>query len=368
MKRPILWVTLSIAVITAVSIGSCNNKAETIQPEFRKLTAAVYASGTLLPEQEYKVVSTVDGYMNEAYVKEGDTVKMGQVLFYVSNEVREAQEVGSEAVVRKTISTVSEDAPVFRELQGRIEVANIKMQQDERQFKRYEKLYSEDAVSKSTYEKIYLQYQSSLKEYQNLKRQYEQQKLNGNLQLQQAQNQLQVTRAQQNVGRLKSFIDGVVYDVYRKQGDVINPNQPIALIGAGDMIAKLSVDEDDLDKVYVGQKVMITMDAYDDKVFNAHISKVYPLLNKVEQAFRVDAVFDDELPVGVYGLNLEANIVLTQDKEVMVIPRSAIQKGDSVWIEKEGDEVKVPIKTGMSDDNWVEVRSGLDKSSTIILK
>lgn len=368
MKRPIIWATLGIAAITTVLAIGCSNKAETTQPVMKQLTAAVYASGTLLPEQEYKVVSSVDGYLEEAYVKEGDTVKKGQPLFYISSQVRQAQEQGANAVVQRTISTVREDAPQFKELEGRIEVARIKSEQDELQYKRYKKLFDEDAISKSSYEKYYLQYQSSLKDYQNLKQMYEQQTLSGKLQLQQAQNQLQVNRAQQNQGKMTSFSDGVVYDIYKEQGDLVNPNQPIALIGSGDMIAKLLIDEDDLEKVYEGQEVVITMDAYENQVFNAHIKKVYPMLNKAEQSFRVDAVFDKALPVGAYGLNLEANIVLAKDKEVMVIPRIALQKGDSVWIDDNGTEKQVHVITGIADDEWIEVKSGLDKSATIILK
>lgn len=368
MKRPIIWATLGIAVtVTTLAVG-CGGKNETVQPQFKKLTSAVYASGTLLPEQEYKVVPSIDGYLQETYVKEGDTVTKGQELFYVSNEVREVQEQGANAVVQRTIRTVSDDAPMFKELEGRIEVARIRKEQDELQYNRYKKLHEEDAISKSSYEKYYLQYQSSLKDYQNLKQQYEQQRLSGKLQLQQAENQLQVNRAQQNIGRLKSFVNGVVYEIYKKQGDLVTPNQPVALVGAGNLIAKLYVDEDDLDKVYEGQQVMITMDAYDDKVFKARIKKIYPILNKVEQSFKVDAVFDEALPVGTYGLNLEANIVLAENKEVMVIPRAALQKGDSVWVKKDGEELKVPVKTGIADDQWVEIKSGLNKSSTIILK
>lgn len=359
---------LGIVAITAFSLSSCGGKKDTAQPQVRKLTAAAYASGTLLPEQEYKVVSTVDGYLQEAYVKEGDTVTKGQALFLVTNEVRDAQTEGAAAVVQKTLPTVGSNAPLLQELTGRIEVARIKKQQDSLDYIRNKNLFDNKAISKSTYEKAYLQYQSSAKDYQNLKRQYEQQTLTSNLQLQQAENQLQINRAQQNVGKLKSFVDGVVYDVYKKQGDLISPTQPVALIGAGDMIAKLLVDEDDLDKVYEGQQVLITMDAFEGKVFKAHIKKVYPLLNKVEQSFRVDAVFDDELPAPIYGLNLEANIVLAKDKEVLVIPRSALHKGDSVLV-KDGDGQKmVHITTGISDDDWIEVKDGLDKNATIIMK
>lgn len=359
---------LGIAAITTIVFAACGSKEETIQPQMKKLTAAAYASGTLLPEQEYKVVSTVDGYLQEAYVKEGDTVSKGQSLFYISNEVRDAQTQGAAAVVQKTLPTVGSNAPLLKELEGRIEVARIKKQQDSLDYIRYKNLYDNKAISESAYEKVYLQYQSSSKDFQNLKRQYEQQRLTSNLQLQQAENQLQVNRAQQNVGKLKSFVNGVVYDIYKKQGDLISPSQPVALIGAGEMIAKLLVDEDDLDKVYEGQQVLITMDAYEEKVFKAHVQKVYPLLNKVEQSFRVDAVFDEALPVGIYGLNLEANIVLAKDKEVLVIPRDALQKGDSVLV-KDGDKNKmVHITTGIGDDNWIEVKSGIDKNATIILK
>ena len=52
----------------------------------------------------------------------------------------------------------------------------------------------------------------------------------------------------------------------------------------------------------------------------------------------------------------------------MVIPRAALQKGDSVLV-KDGDKEKmVHVTTGIADDEWIEVKSGLDKSATIIMK
>lgn len=366
MKRILLGGVILLG--SAMLVASCGEEQETIQPQMKKLTAAAYASGTLLPEQEYKVVSTVDGYLSEAYVTEGDTVTTGQKLFYITNEVREAQEQGAAAVVHKTAPIVANNSPAMQELRAQAEVAQVKQEQDYKQYQRYKKLYEQDAVSKSTYEKYFLQYKSSSKDYENLKNKLQQQQLANNLQLQQAQNQLQVNRAQQNVGKLKSFVNGVVYDIYKKQGDLVAPNQPVALVGAGDMIAKLLVDEDDLDKIYEGQEVLITMDAYNDKVFKAHIKKVYPLLNKVEQSFRVDAAFDEVLPVGIYGLNLEANIVLAKDKEVLVIPRAVLQKGDSVWVKTEDGDKKIHVITGIADDEWIEVKSGLDKTATIIVQ
>ncbi len=362
MKRQSLWLLL-----VAAALG-CGKTGEEVKPEMKLLTSAIYASGTLVPEQEYKVISGVDGYLVDVYVKEGDTVSEGQKLFYISNDVRTAQQQGAALLVERTLPTVSAGAPVFKELAGRMEVARIKKQQDSLQYVRYKKLFEENAISKSSYERYFLQYESSRKDYENLSEQLRQQKLAGDIQLQQAQTQLSVARAQSEVGMLKSFVNGVVYDVYKKEGDLINPNQPVALVGAGDMIAKLSVDESDLNKVYAGQKVLLTMDAFPDKIFKAHITKVYPLLNKVEQSFRVDAVLDDAIPVEMYGLNLEANIVVAERKEVLAIPKTALLKGDSVLVKKDGKEAMVKIEKGIEDDKWVEVKAGLDKSSTIIVR
>lgn len=358
-----------LAGLLLIAIASgCGEKVQEIHPEEKLLTSAVYASGTLLPEQEYKVVSSVDGYLVNSAVNEGDTVRKGQLLFKISSEVREAQQQGAAEIVEKTLPTVVENAPAYKELEGRIELARIKKQQDSLQYIRYKNLYEQNAISKSSYERYYLEYQSSLKEHQNLRQQLQQQRLSGNIQLQQARNQLTVAAAQSGVGVLKSFVDGVVYDIYKKDGDLITPNQPIALIGAGRMIAKLSIDEDDLDKVFEGQKVLITMDAFPDKVFNARIKKIYPVLNKVEQSFKADAVLDDSSPAEIYGLNLEANIVVAEKKKVLAIPKTALLKGDSVIVKKGDKEEKIKIEKGIEDDAWVEVRGGLDKSSTIIIK
>lgn len=362
MKQQLSWLLLAAALV------GCGKKEKEAKPEMKMLTSAVYASGTLLPEQEYKVVSQVDGYLTDALVKEGDTVHKGQLLFTLSSEVRNAQEQGTEALVQKTLPTVTDNSPMLSDLKGRIEVARIKQQQDSLNYVRYKNLFDQNAISKSNYERVYLQYQSSQKEYNSLREQYRQQKLAGDIQLQQAKNQWAIAAAQSDVGKLKSFVNGVIYDVYKKTGDLVSPNQPVALIGAGRMYAKMLIDESDLDKIYTGQKVLITMDAFPDKVFKAHISKVYPLLNKIEQSFRADAELDEPVPVSMYGLNLEANIVVAEKKNVLAIPRAALLKGDSVMVKENGGKKKIKIQKGAEDDNWVEVRSGVTESSILILQ
>lgn len=340
-----------------------------MHPEFRELSAAVYASGSLVTASEYKAVSSVDGYLSETKVTEGDTVDAGQLLFVVSNQIRSAREASARAMVQETYPITGPNAPTLRELRGQLALAQTQVAQDSLMFERYKRLFETNVVSAVNYERYSLAYQSSLRNYQNLKERVAQESLRGNLQMRQAENQLQVANAESNSGRVSSFAHGVVYTIYKQVGDLVSSNQPLALIGAGPLIARLQVDEDDLKKIYIGQKVLLSMDAIPNQVFAARVHKIYPYLDPAAQTFRVDALFDSPPPTETYGLNIEANIVTADKKRVLTLPRQAVQKGDTVWVRGTAGETRpVQIVRGIADDAWVEVKSGVDEQAIVILK
>ena len=348
------------------SMFSCNRE-KVIQPQIKQLTEAVYASGSLVPEYEYKVTSVSEGYLQRSFVNEGDSVTKNQLLFTLDNPNQDAQVQAASELVQRTAPIAGPSSPLVRDIEYRLQAANIRLQNDSQQYERFKNLFDQNAISASTFEKYQLQFETTSKEIESLRQQLKNARLNSAIQLQQATNQLKVASTARNNNQIRSFNEGIVYEVFRETGDMVYPNQPIALIGSGNMIARLLVDEDDFQKVKVGQEVMITMDAYPDKVFTAIISKIYPILNKVEQSFRVDAIFLDPLPGTVYGLNVEANIVLNRNVKALVIPKASVLKGDTVLI-KDGKKVsKVKIQTGVEDNDWVQVTSGLHQSSQLII-
>ena len=346
---------------------ACKQKQTEVKPQMKQLTTAVYASGILVPEEEYKVVAATEGFLERSMYKEGDTVKKGVIMFSLSNVNQQTQVQTAEAIVEKTIPAASENSPLIRELNNRIALARIKLKNDSIQYVRYKTLYDQNAISASSYDRYKLQYETSQRDVAAAEQQLYNQKLSSAIQLQQANNQLQVAKATKSNGTVKSFADGIIFDIYKQIGDMVYANQPIALVGSGPMIAKLSVDEDDLGKISVGQSVLITMDAYPDKVFKATIRKIYPLLNKVEQSFRVDAVFAEEIPIKLYGLNIEANIVVKQKEDALVVPRKALLKGDSVMIKEDGKLTKIKVTVGAQDSDWVQIKTGLNINSTLIV-
>ncbi len=359
---------LGFLLVLACWGGGCHSKRVETQPQMRSMTEAVYASGTLVPEKEYQLMPTNQGFLQEAFIKEGDTIKKGQLLFTLSNDDRRTEVSTASSLVQRTIPVVAPNAPSIKDLETKLESARAGMQNDSLLYFRYKNLLAEQAISSSTFEKYQLAYQTSQNNVKSLQEQIQAQRLSADLQLQQATNALDIARTSKDNGLLRSQTSGVVFEIYKQTGDLVSANQSVALIGSGQMIGKLLVDEDDLEKVKIGAEVLITLDAYPNKIFHAHVAKIYPLLDKQEQSFRVDAYFDDDMPVKLYGLNIEANILVRQKEKALVIPRKALLAGDSVLVRQGGQLARVKIVKGAEDNDFVQVLGGLSISSIIIIE
>jgi HlyD family secretion protein len=96
------------------------------------------------------------------------------------------------------------------------------------------------------------------------------------------------------------------------------------------------------------------------------VRKIYPKLNRSDQSFRVDAEFVGDSPASYYGLTVEANIIISQNKRVLTIPRSYVVGADSVWIEQDGTRKKVRFQKGAENFDLVEVKGGLTERSKLI--
>jgi multidrug efflux pump subunit AcrA (membrane-fusion protein) len=351
-----------------LSLFSCKEKQKELRPETKQLTEAVYASGNLVPQNEYKVIASAEGYLSQAYVQEGAEVKKGQQLFFISSATRNANLTTAIQMANKTEALTGASSPLIKSLYSNLASTNLRVKNDSLQYVRYKNLFEQDAIARSSFEKWQQVYFTARQDRAAILEQINAQRLSLNIQRQGAANGVTLSLTEKENGHLKSFADGTVYELYKHTGDHIAPHEPIALIGSGKIIAKLSVDEDDFGKVVVGQKVFIKTDAFPDKVFQARIAKIYPLLNKAEQTFRADAEITDPLPGALYGLNIEANIVIGENKPVLAIPKEALLKGDSVLMKEKDIIRKVKISKGVEDRDWVEVKSGLSANNLILIQ
>jgi HlyD family secretion protein len=356
------------ALIVIALFSACKGDKNTVNPQKRSITEVVYASGNLYPENEYKLVSNVPGYLADAFVAEGDFVKQDQELFLIKAPNRDSESEAASLALKIAIQNSSADSPVLAQLNQRIQSARLKAKNDSLNLIRFTNLASQGAISESDLEKAATQAEASKREANAMQEQITAQKRSLEIELANARNRFNQANNNVEDGLSRSNLDGKIFQVFKDVGDYVNLNEPIALIGDNKApVARLSIDESDYELIKIGQEVQIAIDAFPGKLFPAKISKIYPILNKAEQAFKVDARFDQDPPGGIYGLNLEANIIIRNAEDVLSIPRAALMNNDSVKIKRNGEELKVKVQKGVSDLVYVEIISGLNESDELIL-
>jgi len=102
-------------------------------------------------------------------------------------------------------------------------------------------------------------------------------------------------------------------------------------------------------------------------VMKATVSRIYPVMNEMDQTFRVDAVFPGTSDLPYIHSSVEANILTAEKKNVLVIPRKALINENSVRIKENGKEKNITVKTGISTLEETEITDGLSESSEVII-
>ena len=360
-----LYTAVYIAILSVYGCSSAENPSE--KPIRRDLAEVVYASGNVYTETEYRIFSNVQGYLTELMVNEGDSVDQGAALLSIGGPNRESETMFASEALSIAKSNAGPGSPALKQAEDRALAAQLKAQNDAKTLERYTGLHREGAISKAELERIQLQAESSLKEAEALQAQLEIQKNATRLELNSAINRYTQSQNLLKDGIIASAIQGRVIEIYKKVGDYIHQNEAIGLIGGGKLIARLNVDEADLNRIKEGQKVYVQLDALPGKTVEAKVKKIYPKLSKAEQSFRVDAEFNTALDIPVYGLNMEANIVIRESKNVLCIPRKFVSNSDSVNVKRDGQPQKVKITRGAEDLSWVEVVSGILETDELLM-
>lgn len=360
--------TLRITTIFAFLIAACNRGSDGISPTYRELTEAVYASGNIYPRNEYTVTADAGGVMQQRLVSEGDSIRRNQLLFVLESATEDARRQAAANAYRQSRANLGTNSPVLAEQEAQVRNARTRLANDSINYNRFRELYAQNATSRAEMERAELNYtltRNNLRAQQNMLRRSRDQI---RLDVSANRSQLVVSEVAGRNTRIRSFVDGKVYEVYKDPGEVVRPGDPLALVGSGSkLFAQLAVDESDFGRIRTGQVVVIKTDAFPDKTFRAMIKKTYPKLNRTDQSFRVDAEFVGESPASYYGLTVEANIIISQNRRVLTIPKSYVVGTDSVWVERDGKTKKVKFRKGAENFDLVEVKGGLSEATKVLL-
>ncbi len=195
--------------------------------------------------------------------------------------------------------------------------------------------------------------------------------------LQRARLELENARAALEDYSIKSPIAGTVIEKKFNQGDTIDSNNNASEMAVIYDMSKLefvmNVDELDIGLMQVGQPVQVVADALDGQEFTGRVSKIsikgsssngvttYPI-----------TVTLDEFGALLPGMNINAEVVLQQAEDVLLVPMNAISRGNMLLVEgSNGEASDLPgycwrqLELGLNDDYYVEVISGVREGEKI---
>ena len=349
-------------LLVALLIFSCKSKKETLKPTVENISSSIYASGLVKTKNQYQVFATVNGIIEEIFVTEGDLVKKGTALFAIQNETQKLNKENAELAAKFSDSYANESK--LNDAKLAIEFAKNKMKNDSLLYVRQSSLWQQQIGTRIDLEQKELQWQnsktnytSSIFKYQDLKRQVE---YSSDL----SKKNLLISKNLQNDFTIKSEIDGKVYAINKKKGEITNPQTALAIIGdASSYTLEMQVDEYDILKIKKGLPVIINLESYPGKVFDAKVTKINPLMNERSKTFLVEAEFIKNPDQIFANISFEASIVLEKKEKALLIPRTYLLN-DSTVIKANGE--KQLIKTGLKDYNKVEILSGLTANDELL--
>jgi multidrug efflux pump subunit AcrA (membrane-fusion protein) len=175
-----------------------------------------------------------------------------------------------------------------------------------------------------------------------------------------------------------SPVDGIVGMVYLDQGAEVTPPSPspsmgthlIRVINMDQVKAVVNVVEEELGKIKMGQEAKIKVDAYPDKTFSGNVSLISPVVNQLTRTASVEITLPNPQHLLKPGMFAQVEISLGQKDDLVLIPAHTIlQEGERkrVFVVTDGKAISRNVETGISQNGWVEIKSGLSENDSLIV-
>ena len=405
--KRILGAAVAVAVVGGIVAANVIKEkrgrveVQTGQVEKRDLVQVVTASGEVRPRRYVNVGANVSGRIVDLLVREGDTVKEGQVLARIESERYEAGERQSAAAVaaaRAELVRAEADHDVFRLA-----------------FDRAKQMQAERLISAQAYDQAEAEFKMKAANVEAARRR-----------VAQLQAQLDSTRDELHKTTVYSPMDGVVTSLPKEAGEMVigamsfNPTVLMTVADLSVMEAEVMVDETDIRNLKVGQKAKISVDALEGVEIEGEVTEIGASAvvrgTSTTQAqstlgastgnqpkdFKVKIVLEDPPASLRPGLNATADVTTATREGVLAVPVQAVvvrevdaegkvleagaaasqpgseetlgaperrPKGDEkdgVFVVRDGRAVFTPVTTGIMGATDIEVVEGLEPGQEIV--
>lgn len=307
------------------SSGNSNGESlllvKVIEMQYEKFDHFFLATGSVEAVNEAYISPEINGQVKKIHVREGDTVKPGQLLVSLNSSVIES---------------------TMAEVKTSLELARII-------YEKREGLWEKKIGSE-------VQYLEAKANKESL------------------ENKLKTLEAQQAMTRIKAPIGGVVDQIALKEGELAAPGQLlIQLVCLDDVYVNADVSEAYLAKIRQGDAVNVIFPAYPELVVDTEIHRIGNTINPENRTFEVQILLDNR------GKKLKPNMIAILKlkdlsvKRALVVPSIIIKndmQGTYLYVAEQNKEHwqarKIYVKPGMSEGSRTMIEQGLQPGQRVI--
>lgn len=288
------------------------------------ITSTVSATGTISAVNSVEISSRVTGLIKELNVKENDKVKAGQVLVVLDDSSLRAQLAQYEA-------QLSNYASIYGRSKQLADIGGQSQQQLEADRTNY-------LVAQATYNNYALQLDYYV---------------------------------------IKAPTDGVVVGKPTPAGQTVaqgisTPQVIMTIADMSQMQIKVLVDETDIGRIKNGQTVSFSVDSYTDRKFSGKVTSISKSATTSSNVVYYPVYVDVDSPDGLLYPTMTARVTINvgESKNALVVPLAAIKEEKEqkyVQVMVNGKTEKAVVKVGLSDDEKVEILSGVNEGDQVVL-
>lgn len=425
MKKFIIIGATLVAILIAVAIWKKSGGGPTLRiateiATKRDLTEIVSASGKVQPELEVKISSDVSGEIVELLVKEGDTVKKGDLLLRIDPVIYQS-------AVQRMSSTLNGVKAQMANSAARMEQSRAQLISAEASFNRNKKLHESSSISDAEFEQAKANYESAVADMNAARESLKSADFNV------SSTQASLKEANDNLAKTTIYapVDATVSKLNKRKGERIigmaqmEGTEIMRLANLNEMEVQVDVNENDILRVLVGDTALIEVDAHNNRKFKGVVTEVansantlgvssdqvtnFPVKIRIIRSSYVDLI-DAKHPdryVFLPGMSATVEIQTNSVYNIISVPIQSVSTrldtaakngkdaedakdrmgdednivvGDSknkenkevkkaimcVFIYRDGIAKLVGVKTGAEDNMYIEIVSGLKEGDEVI--
>lgn len=429
MKRLLIIGGILVAILIAVVVivkgsGHSTTKVSTETVLRRNITEVVSASGKVQPELEIKISSDVPGEIVELNVKEGDTVKKGDLLLRINPVIYQSAVERMQATLNSTKANLANS-------QARQEQAKAQFVNAEAAFNRTEKLLKQGAVSQAEFDQAKATYESSKADVAAATEAVRGADFNVR------STEASLKESTDNLAKTSIYapVSGTVSKLNKRKGERVvgtaqmEGTEIMRLANLLEMEVLVDVNENDILRVHEGDTAYVEVDAHDNRKFKGIVTEVANSANTL--GLSTDQVTNFQVKIRILresyqdlldpehperypflpGMSATVDIQTKRVLNVLTVPIQSVttrtdtstsskgkelnygkegppeeetstdvvvkdnknkenEKSDEpiecVFVYSEGKAILVPVKTGIQDNMYIEIVSGLKENDEII--